>query len=71
MKNKYKVFYMISLVFFILFVIKLIKDILNRETFITVTLGFAIKVDILLFLVPSIILLIIGFMIKRIKQQEG
>lgn len=65
MKNKYKVFYIISPAFFILFVIKLIKDILNKETFITVTLGFAIKVDILLFLVPSIILLIIGFIMRK------
>ena len=65
MKNKYKVFYIISLAFFILFVIKLIKDILNKETFITVTLGFAIKVDILLFLVPAIILLVIGFIMKK------
>lgn len=70
MKNKYKVFYISSLVFFILFIIKLIKDILNRETFITVTLGFAIKVDILLFLVPAIILLIMGVIIKKKNKTE-
>jgi hypothetical protein len=67
-KNKYKLLYIVSFVFLVIFFIKVIENYLNRESFITVTLAFAIKLDILFLLVPAVILFIIAFLLGKRKH---
>ena len=64
------ILYSLSIFFALVFVFNAINHYINRDSLVTVDLGFAIRLDVFLYLLPSLILLIIAIAVHRRKGKK-